>query len=454
MSPICGIMVLALANLGTDPNDLVLKLGSPRYVQREEAAALLEKLGKDAFPALKAGRSARDPEIRNRATVILDRIESDLLVRATMVRLSLREETLPNAIGILEAASGLDVEILGDAQPVRTRRVSTALDGPVPFWSALEELASAGGLEISSGPNLGGLANANMPSPSVGVFAVPSGTTAASSSISGPFRLSLTQMTLHRELRFGVGAQAPTSPSRPTPARPVGRDNPSSEQFMLNLQLAAEPRMSVAMNGPLILLQATDDRGNSLIPVRVEGSVFQNNSSVNRFDFGASACLQVGIPLEYPDRPGRFITTLKGKIPIAVSARKEDPLVVGLADGKGKTLRSADSVLTLHDVRSETNSDSMLVELSIRGLVATSDASLQNEIALSSDSPQGQLELVDADGKLLTQWHQSSQTRGSDGVRITLRVLTAEGRPAQLRYYDLVRASADVPFLFRNIKMP
>ena len=64
------------------PADLVARLGSPRFAEREAAAESLKRLGRPALPELRKARSASDPEIRLRASKVRDEIESARAPRA------------------------------------------------------------------------------------------------------------------------------------------------------------------------------------------------------------------------------------------------------------------------------------------------------------------------------------------------------------------------------------
>lgn len=54
-----------------DPAELVRRLGSPEYVERERAAAGLKELGEKALPAVRAATGDPDPEIRGRAQALM-----------------------------------------------------------------------------------------------------------------------------------------------------------------------------------------------------------------------------------------------------------------------------------------------------------------------------------------------------------------------------------------------
>ena len=58
------------------PAELVARLGSSRFAEREAAAVSLRRLGDSALPALRQARSAADPEIRIRAAKVREEIEA------------------------------------------------------------------------------------------------------------------------------------------------------------------------------------------------------------------------------------------------------------------------------------------------------------------------------------------------------------------------------------------
>src|SRR4051812_11580173 len=82
----------------SDPSALVAQLGSARYARREAAASALEKLGRQALPALRSARDVKDPEIRSRASALITRIEGGLLTKPTLVTLDYRDRPLGEVI--------------------------------------------------------------------------------------------------------------------------------------------------------------------------------------------------------------------------------------------------------------------------------------------------------------------------------------------------------------------
>ena len=65
----------SVAQLDPKLADLVRQLGAVDYQSRDQATTALEKLGKDAVPALREAAKSEDPEVRSRAEMIIARIE-------------------------------------------------------------------------------------------------------------------------------------------------------------------------------------------------------------------------------------------------------------------------------------------------------------------------------------------------------------------------------------------
>jgi hypothetical protein len=157
------------------------------------------------------------------------------------------------------------------------------------------------------------------------------------------------------------------------------------------------------------------------------------------------------------------MSRLRVKVPVVVSARKDEPLAVSLADAKGKTFRNAEISLVVHDVKSEPNLQRTTIELSLRPNAAPTDPSgiagrFGPELMAfrSPNMPQNQIEILDAQGRPYQQWFPSSTRVDNEEARMTLMLIANEnlGPPAQLRYYDMVRASAEPTFEFTGVPMP
>jgi hypothetical protein len=133
------IAVLGLAP-GADPADLVARLGSPRFAEREAAASALERLGRGALPALRGALGSKDPEVQTRAAELATRIERDLMVRPTTVTLDFRDRPLDEVVRAVADRSGIPVALVpenaalwqGRRVTLEGARAGVVLDGRRP----------------------------------------------------------------------------------------------------------------------------------------------------------------------------------------------------------------------------------------------------------------------------------------------------------------------------------
>jgi len=141
---------------------------------------------------------------------------------------------------------------------------------------------------------------------------------------------------------------------------------------------------------------------------------------------------------------------------LTVTARKDEPLSIPLADAKGKTYHGGEVSLTIHDVRPEPNVGQTLVEMTIqaRGSDLESQRSLMTVRA--GGTPQNPLEFVDDQGRPSLQWHTTSQMQAGDSVRMTVRLMpaTLTGPPTHIRYHEMTRVSTEAEFDFQDVPMP
>jgi hypothetical protein len=453
--PVLAILMSA-ALVADDASALVEKLGSARYADREAAAEALEALGRDALAALRAGRQSKDPEIRARSAALLSRIESGLMVRPTLVRLDFRDRPLAEVVQALSERADVPMSLVPENNPIwRNRRITLEAPEPVPFWGVLDRLAKAAQLQSN-------VTMSAVPGPRGPMVQLYMGAAAGTvpTSDSGPFRATIHGIHHHRDLTFAQNAIV--SPPAFAPAGQPGINNRgASERFYLDLQIAAEPRMIVSQNGPLKLTEAVDERGQSLLPAAAAETVQRVSGYYGAFSAGA-ASLQMQVDLRHPGQAGRTVKRLKGVIPLTVASRKENPLLIELAQAKGKSFQSEEMSITIHDVRTEADQPRTLIELSLRHLTPSDPAQPGARLGVdlmafrSPQSSQSQIEILDAQGRAYPQWYPSSTRVDSEEMRMTLMLLPNEqlGPPSQLRFYDLARATTEAAFEFHDIPMP
>jgi hypothetical protein len=460
-----GSMLVVLALLGwqeptagkkpTGPDDLIARLGAPRYAEREAAAAELERIGRLALPALMARREHRDLEIRTRVNALIARIEGSLLLEATPVVLDYADQPLGEVVAAIAKRS--DIPLAMSPGPAAARRVSLQSDRPAPFWSAVDRLADAGDVGYALIAN-----GRDQPLTLSPTLARPAGLI----SDNGPFRVNLMSLHYQRDLSFvgRSGVQGPMIPgmgmASPPPSVTTSPDGRTIlEQFTVRLQAAAEPRLALQQVGPLKLTTAVDDLGRSLLPPA--SPTPPNGMMMVHYGGTSPGTLQFQVALRRPDPPGRIIRLLRGAIPVAVATRRAEALVIPLDSAAGKTFRNDDATVVVHELKpmnpNAGAATPYVLELSITARPSRTVAAPAQGLdtwMTRADLGTLQLDVLDASGREMT-WFVSESHPNGDEVRYSLTTNGGgKGPPATLRYHGTIRANADIPFEFRDVPMP
>jgi hypothetical protein len=216
----------------------------------------------------------------------------------------------------------------------------------------------------------------------------------------------------------------------------------------------AEPRLFISQNGPLQVVEAVDNRGNSLIAPAAGGPVVHRFSGY--FGVMSGSEVQLHTPLHRPSAPGETIKKFRGVIPLSVSSRGPDPLIVTLDQGMGKRFANADVEVTVHGIRPLPNARQTVLELAVKSNERPGPAEPADSDAFDiyrADTPRQQLEIVDSRGQLVS-W--SPLGADSDTSRLTLGFMNLPANVSlkELRYYTLTRTAVNLPFEFADIPMP
>jgi hypothetical protein len=447
-----------------DPSGLVAQLGSRHYAEREAAAQSLEHLGYEALPALRLARSSRDLEIRTRATYLVNRIEGALLTQPTLIALDFQDRPLPEVLKAIGEQAGVQLTVTNEAvPPLSTRRLTLREPRPVTLWKAIDRLCDAGQLyynplRVQTSP---------VPrEPQILLSPVnPSATSSATpTSDSGPFRLSLLNLHFQRDVLFDQGGFIRTNPRLPEPVRVIApQPNPGvaagptvNEEFSAQIQITAEPRLAIFQNGPLRILEAIDEHGQSLLHPIHDGPFIQRASGYFGITSGSTLTLQA--LLSRPTQPSRTIKRLRGSLSVMVSTRKPNPLIVSLNNPLGKTFQNDDATLSILDIRIDPNTRQTTFDLSIRSNSAgfTSPAATVAPADFPFPRPdvnQQQIEILDAQGRLLP-WYGAGTDGEGTRFSVTLIPRPDQSAPVEIRHYTLSRAATDVSFVFEDVPMP
>jgi hypothetical protein len=139
------------------PVELVARLGSDDFREREAAVAELQKAGPAAIPALREAMKSDLPEVRERAAPILHKLqraaESADRLAPKKVTLDYKDTPLGAAVNDLKARTGLNIT-LDPARVADPLRKVTCVTGEVPAWEALDAFCAAAGLKEVFRPEL------------------------------------------------------------------------------------------------------------------------------------------------------------------------------------------------------------------------------------------------------------------------------------------------------------
>ncbi len=439
MLPLSLVLVLTSA-LARDlsPAELIGRLGSPDRVVREEAARTLEEQGVEALAALRAAReTAKGPEVRERVADLIDRILARSLDRPTMVVLDIDDRPLGEAVAALATHSGFAISV--DDPALASRRVTARALGPLPFWEALDRLGHAGHVRHDPGyrPDANGI------DPRASTIHLIVGDPPAPAVYSGPLRINLFATHRHRDVNFQAATGIADGPQR-------------SATVTVEIQAFAEPGRFINPNG-LPRLEAVDEQGRALA-LQPNGGGEQPNPSEHSWLMPARiSLLHWHIPVGLPDRPVRPSLKLRGVLPVVVSSRKSDPLVIPLVDGAGKTFRQGASIVRIENV-STTDANTTTVNFFLSEDVGPTDGSRVSagpEKDYVGDYLRNRIDFEDAEGHPLSWLLLGDNPAPTANGELSVQTYVAgNAPPARLRVYRLHRLATEVPFELGDVPSP
>ena len=187
------------------------KLGSARYAERE-ASKSLENLGSKALPALRSSLKSKDPEVRSRARAMINKIEGNLLLQESSVRLDFKDASLDQIVRSISKQVGFEVGEGGMAarfggSTVGNRTITLSEPRPVPFWKAIDRLCEVG--KLTCNYQYQGLPGQQ---PALVLSYNPNGV-AQPSSNHGPFHLYVISISYQNTIYFQSSASMVAPPS-------------------------------------------------------------------------------------------------------------------------------------------------------------------------------------------------------------------------------------------------
>ncbi len=405
---------------------LIHQLGSRDFRVRDAANKALAERGTAVLPALRQARTHKDPEVRRRVEALIAPLEAAALIAPKRVTLHIKQLPVRDAVHEIAKQTGYKIDVYPEARFNGDRekhRYSFDLD-QVPFWEALDRVATAGGLVLQQvwGSDAIRLQFEDSQEPFV--------------YHSGMFRLAAQSFHYNRNLQFGA----------------VPRNGPvvqqQDESLTLNFLIAAEPRMPLLAVGQVKVTEALDDQNNSLVP---SADAMNQFAHYINYGFNRSYSLQGNARLAGPGRTARKVKLLRGAIPVTL-LREQKPLisVQPILKAKGKKLKAGNTELTVEDV-TKTNDGNYQIKMRI----SESNQSAPNDYTWSNTLYQ-RIELQDAKGNKYPSFGFGGSF-GQNEVNGTFNFGTggnALGAPAKLVYYQWLTLQHHVVFEFKDLPLP
>ncbi len=438
MLPFSMALVLTSA-LAADlsPQQLIGLLDSPGRVVREEAARTLEERGAEALPALRAARdAATGPEARERFAGLIARVEARALDRPTMVAFDGDDRPLGEAVKALATRAGFSLSL--DDPALAGRRVGVRASGPLPFWEALDRLGRAGHVRHDPEPLRDDVGPVAGPSK----IRLVAGDPPALTAYSGPLRIHLFATHRHRDVSFEADG--------------ISGVPPRSATVTVEVQAFAEPGRFINLNGPP-RLEAVDERGRAISPQPGGGGEQPERGGNSWLIPGRISLLHLHVPLGLPDPTVRSPLKLRGVLPVVITSRRPDPLVVPLVDAEGNTFRQGPRVVRVQKLSGH-GPRTTEFDLFLSEDVIPADhtwVSLGPETDYIGDFLRDRIEFEDAEGHPLSWVLPFAPSASATNDEIRARALVSGAAPpARLRVYRLLRLATEIPFEFAEVPSP
>jgi hypothetical protein len=261
-------LVPALANPAPEPVDPSKEVGrlieqmTDRNPQvRESAYKALTAMGAESLPALRRHRDHGDPEVRRRIGILIETKETAARLAPKRVSLHVQGKPIKDVVAELSKQSGYKIDFSSDNAKANglVQGFDFDLDN-VPFWEAVHKISNDAGLSLQSyfrGEGQLTLFAGDRIDPFV--------------ASEGIFRVAATGLYYNRQVQFGAVPKDGAA------------EGQRSERMSLNLTVTIEPRLRMLNVGQVQLVEATDDRGNSMLLTEAGAcSAFSSGTMVTR----------------------------------------------------------------------------------------------------------------------------------------------------------------------------
>lgn len=399
---------------------LVEQLASRNYREREAASKMLEARGEAALePMRKAANTTKDPEARRRLQVLIANLERTVTLSPKRVTLKAQNQPIGNVVENLAKLTGYQIQFQGGN---RNQPVNLDFENH-PFWEVLDRICLVGGLTVQHNEGSGFQLYQN---DAIWPYVC----------YQGPFKLTASCFYYNRTITLGGLPR--------NPAQQQARNE--SLQFSFNIM--SEPKLPLMQAQPAKLIEAVDDRGNSLmLPMagNVE-TVYYGHNGYRTHNYASQ------VQLAPPAKDARFVKVLRGSIPVTLLAEQKPEIVIDeILKVKNKKFTGNETEIQIDEVKD--NKTSFSIKMTVRN-----NAKNANQDYSWTNSVHQRLELVDAKGNKYHShgynWENSSPANISATFMFGTNGNAALGPPARLVYNQWSMMQHQIEFEFRDLPLP
>lgn len=420
------------------PPDPALKqmiddLGSEDWRTREKAGRDLAALGEKVLPHMrKALLTTDNPEVQQRLSVLVRKMDRERLVEPKRVTLNMKDKTAKEFFDEITKQTGYRIEFGGGGQETK----HSFEFNNTPFWQAVDAVASAAGFCV-------------YPEYDDDTIRIYNDAMNPFVAYSGPFRILPTNINTNRSVQLsGISRR--------------GDNNRVQEYMSLSMQIQSEPKNP--MLGVMVpdITEAKDEFGGSLLPPRerhayspgyINGNYRGHNSYVN-------------VSLIRGDRAATKIAKLKGRVGVVLLAgTSPDIVVTDVLKTKKKTVVGRTVQLEFEGADEDSNQKGVYIVSFTAKRLTPSDPN-RNDDYIWSNSLWQRLELTDEKGNRYFCSGPTAQNNNGQGM-VTLTVQftpddrrfgrqnpNKPGPPVKFTLNEWLTVTHEVNFEFKDIPLP
>lgn len=404
----------------------IAKLGSRSHVERELAMTELKKIGKKAIPELQKALKHREPEIRARSQALINFLQKVDRLAPTRVTLRAKNLTIGTLFDDISNQTGYKVDFYDNGQPMR---VSIHLKD-VPFWEAMEAIASKSGLVLQSGWG------------DRRIHFSQQSQSCPFTHVNGAFRITANSISHYRTVNLAYVDPA------------VGASR--NENLTLSFHVHSEPKLRILGYEEAKLTAAYDNLGTSMLPPKEDapedpGMGFRHRSSMYGNGYH-SGTVSMSVKLHRNEEKAKTLKVIRGYVPLTLLvADKKVTVVDKVTEAKDKKVKVGDTEFHIESVKEMPNR-----QIQVKMTLTNPTITDQNDYSWVQSLYQ-RLELVDAKGNKYSDFGSSTTNSTSSRVEMIRTFGTSNesiGKPDKLVYHLWDIMHHHVRFELKNVPLP